>query len=139
MTALPPGWLPGFEPPPPPPPREPTERELFEIERLVEQAVQYIHLHQQPDFNPERPIGCDDIARCRRDIMKHLEVTRLPLPSEAWLDELLIELAAWWFEFPIAADVPPPQIEVAPDGPPRAAPPLPDDGVIVGWDPWADP
>jgi hypothetical protein len=125
-------FLPGFEPPPP------TTQELEQIERLVEGTVAYIHM-LRPNWDGDGPINRDDIARCRQEAIRLLR-GRLPIPSDQWLDEFIIELAGWWFEFPLADDVPPPKIDVAPDQPRKPRDPSPAyDGVEVGWVPWMDP
>ena len=129
-------FLPGFEPPPPPPP---TAKDREQIERVVEDTVRFIQV-LRPKWDDEGPITRADVARCREEAIKLLQVRRLPIPSDQWLDKLIIELAGWWLEFPLADDVPPPEIEVAPDKPRKPRDPSPpDDGPVVGWDPWEDP
>jgi hypothetical protein len=129
-------FLPGFEPHGPPA-RLDDPHTLTHVEQTVEQITSYIDV-LRPRKKAGAPIDQSDIARCRREIERALEALRLPLPTEAWLDEFIIELAGWWFEFELAPDVTPPAIAVLPDQP-RKKPSAPAyDGPVVGWDHWND-
>jgi hypothetical protein len=130
-------FLPGFEPPAPSA-RLDDPRTLLRIEQVIEQYVAYIDLLRlRPRAKAKAPVDRSDIARCRREIEQALFAQRLPVPDEAWLDEFIIELAGWWFEFPLADDVPPPAIDVLVEPPRKPRPPA-FDGPAVGWDPWTD-
>jgi hypothetical protein len=82
------------------------------------------------------PIDMADIALLIADIEIVLRSRALPIPDPAWLRELVIELIGWWHGLPLAAEVPPPQIERMPERPrpARSAPRY--DGPAIGWDPW---
>jgi hypothetical protein len=61
--------------------------------------------------------GFEPVRRFKRYSMPAplLHAVRLPFPDDAWLDELIIELAGWFYDYPLAADVPAPQIETIPE------------------------
>jgi hypothetical protein len=91
---------------------------------------------RRPPEKRAQPIDGADIADCRQHVVKMLRMMGLPIPPD--LDGLIIELIGWWHGFELAADVPPPQIDVAPERP-RKEPSAPAyDGPPVGWDPWSD-
>jgi len=89
-----------------------------------------------PGFEPPPPPpptakDREQIERVVEDTVRFIQVLR-----PKWDDEGPITRA----EFPLADDVPPPEIEVAPDKPRKPRDPSPpDDGPVVGWDPWEDP
>ena len=129
-------FLPGFEP------RRAgahldDPRTLTQIEQVVEFVVSYLDL-LRPQTKARAPIDRADIADCRCEIAIMLRAKRLPVPDAAWLDELIIELAGWWFEFNLADDLPPPHIDVLPEQPRKRSSASAFDGPAVGWDPWND-
>lgn len=130
-------FLPGFEPPAPAA-RIVEPRTLEQIEQTVESVVSYLDV-LRPEKKAGAPIDRVDIADCRYEIAVMLHAQGLPVPDEAWLDEFIIELAGWWFEFALAPDVPPPAISELYDQPPKPPRPPAFDGPEVGWDPWNDP
>jgi hypothetical protein len=112
-------------------------RTLIEIELVVEFVVSCLDVIR-PKKKARAPIDRADIADCRHEIEIILRAKRLPVPDWAWLDDLIIELAAWWFERPLAADIPPPQIDVLREPPQKRSTAPAFDGPVVGWDPWHD-
>src|SRR5262245_30583783 len=76
------------------------------LDRVEEVIVEYVACIDvlRPRRKARAPIDWADIAACRREIEQTLRALRLPVPDPIWLDGFIIELAAWWFEFEIAAD-----------------------------------
>jgi hypothetical protein len=104
------------------------------IEEITEQAVGFIDV-LRPGRKPGAPIEMADVIACRRDVVLALRAQNLPVPDDAWLDALIIELAGWWHGHPLADDVPKPEIEVAEDKLRKPRPPDFNDGLPpVGWD-----
>jgi hypothetical protein len=83
-----------------------------QAEQIVEEITRYADVIR-PRHKRARPIDRSDLAHIRTDVVQTLRMMKLPIPDD--LDGLLIELIGWWHEFPLAADVPPPQIERMPD------------------------
>jgi hypothetical protein len=139
-------FLLGFDPlarparlddPPAPSARPDDPRTLTRIELLIELYVSHIDL-LRPRAKAKAPIDREDISRCRREIEQALKAHHLPVLDAAWLDEFIIELAGWWFEFPLADDVPAPAIDVLLEQPRERSSAPAFDGPAVGWDPWND-
>jgi hypothetical protein len=113
-------YLPGFEPARRAPRSYPTPiplpslddpRTLTAIEELVADTARLIDYLRSPDrFGT--PITLDDIIICRMFTKRRLHAMGLPFPDDGSLDELLIEFVGWFYEFPLAADVPKPLIDV---------------------------
>lgn len=116
-------YLPGFEPPRPAvrsnpaPTRLPSldDPTLTAIEELVAETAPYADYIRAYDGPRIGPIDLADIIAIRTHVKRRLHVLRLPFPSDDYLDDLLIELVGWFYEFELADDVPPPQILSMPD------------------------
>ena len=90
-------FLPGFAPAPDPArvARLDDPKTLIAIEQVVEFVVSCIDVLRLKK-KARAPIDREDIAECRHEIALMLRAKRLPVPDDAWLDELVVELLGWW-------------------------------------------
>jgi hypothetical protein len=132
--------LPGFEPPRGHAPAH-LDAVLTRIEEIAEKITSCIDV-VRPKRKVGTPIERADIIQCRNDIAAVLRASRLPVPDDAWLDELIIELASWWHGFTWPPTSRRPQSMYCPAHHAFDCRALrlicSTDEPRVGWDPWAD-
>lgn len=93
--------------------RTPIERIHKRSQVAIEELVEFYARGLCRDTDV--PIDRLDIVHTRMRIEMTLKTQSYPIPPSDWIDEFIIELCGWWFEHPLADDVPSPAIECMPD------------------------
>lgn len=133
-------YLPGLEPPRPRRVQraEDVAKDLVRVEEICVEMAGAIRL-LRANRNLAAAVSREDIANCCDETRRLLQSMKLPLPSDVWLADFIVELC-WWHEIPTDDSVPKPRIDVLAEQPrvrsPRAVAGPFDDGRQIGWDPW---